>query len=161
MKAQAVGQQVMVHQHRGAQKPHGAHHGRRVQRCLRHADGAREGVTIGHFKPPVCCAVVIKAISLQKEYKHIIYTLRSMLIIFWLLVAFIICFFLCAFVIGIIKGIEMTPDEWRDFVEHYRREKKQKKESKRLYRSIESRAYEKYPGPHNYSKRKAYIDKHL
>ena len=92
MKAQAVVQQVVVHQHRGAQKPHGAHHGRRVQRCLRHADGAREGVTIGHFKPPVCCAVVIKAISLQKEYKHIIYTLRSMFIIFWLLVAFIICF---------------------------------------------------------------------
>ena len=161
MKAQAVGQQVIVHQHRGAQKSHGAHHGRRVQRRLRHADGAREGVTIGHFKPPVCCAEVIKAISLQKEYIHIIYTLRSMLIIFWLLVAFIICFFLCAFVIGIIKGIEMTPDEWRDFVEDYRREKKQKKESKRLYRSIESQAYEKYPGPHNYSKRKAYIDKHL
>lgn len=160
MKAQAVGQQVMVHQHRGAKKPHGAHHGRRVQRRLRHADGAREGVTIGLFKSPVCCAVVIKAISLQKEYKHIIYTLRSMLIIFWLLVAFIICFFLCAFVIGIIKGIEMTPDEWRDFVEDYRREKKQKKESKRLYRSIESQAYEKYPGPHNYSKREAYIKKH-
>lgn len=119
------------------------------------------GVTIGHFKPPVCCAVVIKAISLQKEYKHIIYTLRSMFIIFWLLVAFIICFFLCAFVIGIIKGIEMTPDEWRDFVEDYRREKKQKKESKRLYRSIESQAYEKYPGPHNYSKREAYIKKHI
>lgn len=92
MKAQAVVQQVMVHQHRGAKKPHGAHHGRRVQRRLRHADGAREGVTIGNFKPPVCCAVVIKAISLQKDYKHIIYTLRSMLIIFWLLVAFIICF---------------------------------------------------------------------
>lgn len=49
-----------------------------------------------------------------------------MFIIFWLLVAFIICFFLCAFVIGIIKGIEMTPDEWRDFVEDYRREKKQR-----------------------------------
>ena len=161
MKAQAVGQQVVVHQHQGAQKPHGAHHGRRVQRWPRHAEGAREGVTIGHFKPPVCCAVVIKAISLQKEYKHIIYTLRSMLIIFWLLVAFIICFFLCAFVIGIIKGIEMTPDEWRDFVEDYRREKKQKKESKRLYRSIESQAYEKYPGPHNYSKREAYIKKHI
>ena len=44
MKAQAVAQQVMVHQHRGAKKPHGAHHGRRVQRRLRHADGAREGV---------------------------------------------------------------------------------------------------------------------
>lgn len=161
MKAQAVVQQVVVHQHRGAQKPHGAHHGRRVQRRLRHADGAREGVTFGHFKPPVCCAVVIKAISLRKEYKHIIYTLRSMLIIFWLLVAFIICFFLCAFVIGIIKGIEMTPDEWRDFVEDYRREKKQRKESKRLYRSIESRAFSKYPGPHNYSKREAYIKKHL
>ena len=151
----------MVHQHRGAKKPHGAHHGRRVQRRLRHADGAREGVTIGLFKSPVCCAVVIKAISLQKEYKHIIYTLRSMLIIFWLLVAFIICFFLCAFVVGLIKGIEMTPDEWRDFVEDYRREKKQKKESKQLYRSVESRAYEKYPGPHNYSKREAYIKKHI
>ena len=161
MKAQAVVQQVVIHQHRGAQKPHGAHHGRRVQRCLRHADGAREGVTIGNFKPPVCCAVVIKAISLRNEYKHIIYTLRSMLIIFWLLVAFIICFFLCAFVIGIIKGIEMTPDEWRDFVEDYRREKKQKKESKRLDRRIEKGAYEKYPWPHNYSKMKAYIDKHL
>lgn len=161
MKAQAVVQQVMVHQHRGAKKPHGAHHGRRVQRRLRHADGAREGVTIGLFKSPVCCAVVIKAISLQKEYKHIIYTLRSMLIIFWLLVAFIICFFLCAFVVGLIKGIEMTPDEWRDFVEDYRREKKQKKESKQLYRSVESRAYEKYPGPHNYSKREAYIKKHI
>lgn len=161
MKAQAVGQQVVVHQHRGAERPHGAHHGRRVQRRLRHADGAREGVNLGHFKPSVCCAVVIKAISLQKDYKHIIYTLRSMLIIFWLLVAFIICFFLCAFVIGIIKGIEMTPDEWRDFVEDYRREKKQKKESKRLYRSIESQAYEKYPGPHNYSKREAYIKKHI
>ena len=157
MKAQAVVQQVVVHQHRGAQKPHGAHHGRRVRQRLRHADGAREGVTIGHFKPPVCCAVVIKAISLQKE----LYTLRSMFIIFWLLVAFIICFFLCAFVIGIIKGIEMTPDEWRDFVEDYRREKKQKKESKRLYRSIESRAIAKYPGRANYRKRKAYIDKHL
>lgn len=161
MKAQAVVQQVMVHQHRGAQKPHGAHHGRRVQRRLRHADGAREGVTIWLFKSPVCCAVVIKAISLQKEYKHIIYTLRSMLIIFYLLVAFIICFFLCAFVAGIIKGIEMTPDEWRDFVEDYRREKKQKKESKQLYRRIERRAYDKYPGPHNYSKRQAYIKKHL
>lgn len=161
MKALAVIQQVVVHQHRGAQKPHGAHHGRQVRRRLRHADGAREGVTFGHFKPPVCCAVVIKAISLQKEYKHIIYTLRSMLIIFWLLVAFIICFFLCAFVVGLIKGIEMTPDEWRDFVEDYRREKKQKKESKQLYRSVESRAYEKYPGPHNYSKREAYIKKHI
>lgn len=31
---------------------------------------AREGVTFGHFKPPVCCAIVIKAISLQKEYIH-------------------------------------------------------------------------------------------
>ena len=161
MKAQAVVQQVVVHQHRGAQKSHGAHHGRRVQRCLRHADGAREVMNLGNFKPPVCCAVVIKAISLQKEYKHIIYTLRSMLIIFWLLVAFIICFFLCAFVVGLIKGIEMTPDEWRDFVEDYRREKKQKKESKQLYRSVESRAYEKYPGPHNYSKREAYIKKHI
>ena len=161
MKAQAVVQQVVVHQHRGAQKPYGAHHGRRVQRCLRHADGAREGVTIGHFKPPVCCAVVIKAISLRKEYKHIIYTLRIMLIIFWLIVAFIICFFLCAFLIGLIKAIDMTPDEWRDFVEDYRREKKQKKESKRLYRSIESQAYEKYPGPHNYSKREAYIKRHI
>ena len=116
---------------------------------------------MGTLSPPVCCAVVIKAISLRKEYKHIIYTLRNMLIIFWLLVAFIICFFLCAFVIGIIKGIEMTPDEWRDFVEDYRREKKQKKESKRLYRSIESQAYKKYPGPHNYSKREAYIKKHI
>ena len=84
-----------------------------------------------------------------------------MLIIFWLIVAFIICFFLCAFVIGIIKGIEMTPDEWRDFVENYRMEKKQRKESKRLYRSIESRAIAKYPGRANYRKRKAYIDKHL
>lgn len=70
MKAQAVVQQVVVHQHRGAERPHGAHHGRRVQRCLRHADGAREGVALGHFKPPVCCAEVIKAISLQKEYIH-------------------------------------------------------------------------------------------
>ena len=83
-----------------------------------------------------------------------------MLIIFWLIVAFIICFFLCAFVIGIIKGIEMTPDEWRDFVEDYRRGKKQRKESKQLYRSIKSRAIAKYPGPHNYSKREAYIKKH-
>lgn len=32
------------------------------------------GVTIGLFKSPVCCAVVIKAISLQKEYKHTLYT---------------------------------------------------------------------------------------
>jgi hypothetical protein len=55
----------------------------------------------------------------------------------------------------------MTPEEWRDFVEDYRREKKQRKESKRLYRSIESQAIAKYPGRANYRKRKAYIDKHL
>ena len=130
---------------------------------LRHlfSNLTRKGVNLWHFKPQVCCAVVIKAISLRKEYKHTIYTQRSMLIIFYLLVAFIICFFLCAFVLGIIKGIEMTPDEWRDFVEDYRREKKQKKESKQLYRRIERRAYEKYPGPHNYSKREAYIKKHI
>lgn len=86
-----------------------------------------------------------------------------MLIIIFLLVAFILSFFTYAFVVGIIKAIDMTPDEWRDYVEDRRMEKKQKKESKRLYRSIESRAYEKYPGlfGFNYDKRKKYIDKHL
>lgn len=84
-----------------------------------------------------------------------------MLTIIFLLVTFIICFFLCAFVAGIIEAVEMTPDEWREYVEDYRREKKQRKESKRLYRSIESRAFSKYPGRANYRKRKAYIDKHL
>ncbi len=161
MKAQAVVQQIVVHQHRGAQKPHGAHHGRRVQRCLRHADGAREGVTIGNFKPPVCCAVVIKAISLRNEYKHIIYTLRSMLTLFVIILSAIVLFFLCAFITGIVKALSQTPEEQKEFLENYRREKKQKKESKRLYRSIESQAYEKYPGPHNYSKREAYIKKHI
>ena len=86
---------------------------------------------------------MIKAISLQKEYTH---TQRIMLTIIFLLVTFIICFFLCAFVAGIIEAVEMTPDEWREYVEDYRREKKQRKESKRLYRSIESRAFSKYPG---------------
>lgn len=161
MKAQAVGQQVMVHQHRGAQKPHGAHHGRRVQRRLRHADGAREGVTIGLFKSPVCCAVVIKAISLQKEYKHIIYTLRSMLTLFVIILSAIVLFFLCAFITGIVKALSQTPEEQKEFLENYRMEKKQRKESKRLYRSIESQAIAKYPGRANYRKRKAYIDKHL
>nr|DAW09938.1 MAG TPA: HemY protein N-terminus [Caudoviricetes sp.] len=86
-----------------------------------------------------------------------------MLIILFLIVAFILCFFICAFAVGIVKAIDMTPDEWREFVEDRRMEKKQKKESKRLYRSIESRAYEKYPGlfGFNYDKRKKYIDKHL
>ena len=83
-----------------------------------------------------------------------------MLIIFWLIVAFIICFFLCAFLIGIIKAVEMTPEKQKEFLENYRMEKKQRKESKRLYRSIESRAFSKYPGRANYRKRKAYIKKH-
>lgn len=121
------------------------------------------GGTIGHFKPPVCCAVVIKAISLQKEYKHIIYTLRSMFTLFVIILSAIVLFFLCAIITGIVKALSQTPEEQKEFLEDYRREKKQRKESKRLYRRIESRAYDKYPGlfGFNYDKRKKYIDKHL
>lgn len=106
---------------------------------------------------------MIKAISLRKEYKHIIYTLRSMFTLFVIILSAIVLFFLCAFITGIVKALSQTPEEQKEFLENYRMEKKQRKESKRLYRRIESRAYDKYPGlfGFNYDKRKKYIDKHL
>ncbi|WP_443964022.1 hypothetical protein [Prevotellamassilia timonensis] len=86
-----------------------------------------------------------------------------MFTLFVIILSAIVLFFLCAFITGIVKALSQTPEEQKEFLENYRMEKKQRKESKRLYRRIESRAYDKYPGlfGFNYDKRKKYIDKHL
>ncbi|WP_337482407.1 hypothetical protein [Prevotellamassilia timonensis] len=84
-----------------------------------------------------------------------------MFTLFVIILSAIVLFFLCAFITGIVKALSQTPEEQKEFLENYRMEKKQKKESKRLYRSIENQAIAKYPGRANYRKRKAYIDRHL
>ena len=84
-----------------------------------------------------------------------------MLTLFVILLSVIALLFLCAIVTGIVKAFNLTPEEQKELLENYRMEKKQKKESKRLYRRIEARAIAKYPGRANYRKRRAYIDKHL
>ena len=84
-----------------------------------------------------------------------------MLTLFVIILSAIVLLFLCAIITGIVKALSLTPEEQKELLENYRMEKKQRKESKRLYRSIERRAIAKYPGRANYRKRKAYIDKHL
>lgn len=84
-----------------------------------------------------------------------------MLTLFVIILSAIVLFYLCAIITGIVKAFLLTPEERKELLENYRMEKKQRKEAKQLYRSVESRAYEKYPGPHNYSKREAYIKKHI
>lgn len=86
-----------------------------------------------------------------------------MLTLFVIILSAIVLFFLCAIITGIVKALSQTPEEQKEFLENYRREKKRRKENKRLYRRIEARAYDKYPGlfGFNYDKRKKYIDKHL
>jgi len=86
-----------------------------------------------------------------------------MLTLFVIILSAIVLFYLCAIITGIVKAFCLTPEEQKEFLENYRMEKKQKKEAKQLYRRIERRAYDKYPGlfGFNYDKRKKYIDKHL
>lgn len=84
-----------------------------------------------------------------------------MLTLFVIILSAIVLFFLCAIITGIVKALSLTPEEQKEILENYRMEKKQRKESRRLYRSIESRAIAKYPGRANYRKRKAYIDRHI
>lgn len=86
-----------------------------------------------------------------------------MLTLFLIILSAIVLFYLSTIVTGIVKAFRLTPEEQKEILEDRRMEKKQRKESKQLYRSIESQAYEKYPGlfGFNYDKRKKYIDKHL
>lgn len=84
-----------------------------------------------------------------------------MLTLLALIATAIFIFMAYGFIRGMIEAYNMTPEEQRQWAHDYKENKRLKKERKRHYKRVESDAYIKYPGPHNYTKRQEYIDKHI
>lgn len=83
-----------------------------------------------------------------------------MLTALYIIIATIATPYLIAIMYGIIKAFTLTPEERQELMDDIRMEKQQKKTRRQLYKRAEHDAYAKYPGPHNYTKRQKYINKH-